>query len=109
MSPSAGEVSQTPDSKPSSGFASVFKNLTGTRPSKSPNPQSPVATTQQVNDGGSLQPASYGGPPNYEDLYAQLKEGNPLQDRIAAAEALRHAVADYPLSGVWQISFVRGF
>jgi hypothetical protein len=100
MSPSAEEGSQTPDSKSPSGFASVFKNLTGSRPSKSPNnPPSPVAIAP-VNDGGSLLPATYGGPANYEDLYAQLKKGNPLEDRIAAAKALRQAVVDYPLSGV---------
>lgn len=108
MSPPAEEGSQ--DSKPSSGFASVFKNLTGSRPSKSPNPPSPVPTALlPVNGEGSLQPATYGGPLNYEDLYAQLKKGNKIEDRIAAAEALRHAVADYPLSGVWQISFTLDF
>lgn len=102
MSPPVEEGSQTPDSKPSSGFASVFKNLTGSRPSKSPNPPSPVAIAPTpFNDEGSFQPATYGGPLNYEDLYAQLKKDNKLEDRIAAAEALRHAVADYPLSGVW--------
>ncbi|KAE8447394.1 hypothetical protein EG329_010808 [Mollisiaceae sp. DMI_Dod_QoI] len=103
MSPSAGDVTQTPDSKPSGGFASVFKNLTGGRSSKSPNPQSPASIAQHLNGGSALQPTIYGGPPNYEQLYAQLKVGNPLSERIAAAESLRHAVQDYPLSGVTSI------
>lgn len=106
MSPSAGDVTQTPDSKPSGGFASVFKNLTGSRSSKSPNPQSPASLPQQSNGSSALQPAIYGGPPNYEQLYEQLKVENPLSERIAAAESLRIAVQDYPLSDVCQIGFV---
>lgn len=108
MSPTAGDATQTPDSKPSGGFASVFKNLTGSRSTKSPNPQSPASIAPQVNGGSALQPAAYGGPPNYEQLYAQLKAGNPLSERIAAAESLRHAVQDYPLSSVRKIGIIGG-
>ncbi|KAF8851155.1 tuberin [Acephala macrosclerotiorum] len=104
MSPSAGDVTQTPDSKPSSGFASVFKNLTGSRSSKGPNPHSPASIApQQLNGNNALQPTIYGGPPNYEQLYTQLKVGSPLSERIAAAESLRYAVQDYPLGGVTSI------
>jgi hypothetical protein len=104
MSPSAGDVAQTPESKPTSGFASVFKNLTSSRSTKSLNPQSPASVAQQLSEASSRQSAIYGGPPNYEQLYGQLKAGNSLADRLSAAESFRHAVQDYPLSGVRQIN-----
>jgi hypothetical protein len=104
MSPSAGEVAQTPESK-SSGAFSIFKSFTGAKLSKSPNPQSPASIVQHLNGGNALHPTIYGGPPNYEQLYEQLKAGNDLADRISAAEFLRHAVQDYPLSGVRQDEF----
>ncbi|CAL3965991.1 unnamed protein product [Diplocarpon coronariae] len=106
MSPAGGDVAQTPEPKSSSGFASVFKSLTGgSRSTKNPNISSPAS----FNGTSSLQPTiypqstTYGGPPNYEHLYDKLKPGNALADRIVAAEALRRAVQDYPLSGVTSI------
>jgi hypothetical protein len=106
MSPSNGDVAQTPEPKSTSGLASVFKSLTGSKSSKSLNPQSPASIAQNLNPANTLKNAIYGGPPNYEQLFEQLKSGNPLPDRLAAAESLRHAVQDYPLSGVR--SLVRG-
>lgn len=104
MSPSAGEVAQTPEPKSSSAF-SIFKSLTGGKSSKSPSAQSPAPLPRHLNGANTLQSAAiYGGPPNYEKLYAQLRIGNALADRIAAADALRHAVHDYPLSGVRKTS-----
>jgi hypothetical protein len=100
MSPPAGDVAQTPEPKSTSGLASVFKSLTGSKLSKSLNPQSPVSIAQQFNTANTSRTAIYGGPPNYEQLVEQLKAGNALADRLAAAESLRHAVHDYPLSGV---------
>ena len=102
MSPAAGDVAQTPEPKSTGGFASVFKSLTGSRSTKNPNPNSPTSLNGTSNLPTALyaQPATYGGPPDYEHLYAQLKHGNPLAERLAAADALRHAVQDYPLTGV---------
>ena len=100
MSPSVGDVAQIPEPKSKTGFASVFKSLTGNKSSPSPNPQSPA----QLNSGNALQPMVYGGPPNYEQLYGQIKAGNPLADRLSAAASLRHAVQDYPLSGVFGLN-----
>lgn len=75
---------------------SVFKSLTGSKTTKSPilpfNVQQPGA--------GGLRIATYGGPPAYQELYEQLKIGNSLADRLAAAGTLRHTVHDYPLSAV---------
>ncbi|KAF4628791.1 hypothetical protein G7Y89_g9364 [Cudoniella acicularis] len=104
MSPSSGDVAQTPEPKSTGGLASVFKSLTGNKSSRSPpNAQSPASIAQQLNGIGGLQNTIYGGPPDYEQLLEQLKIGNPLAERLAAAEAIRHAVHDYPLSGVTNI------
>lgn len=100
MSPSSGDVIQTPEPKSSSGLANVFKSLTG---NKLKNPQSPVSIAQHLNSANTLKHAAYEGPPNYEQLHEQLKAGNSLADRLAAAESLRHAVQDYPLSEVTSI------
>jgi hypothetical protein len=100
MSPAVGDVAQTPEPKSTNNFTSILKSLTGNKSSRSPNPQSPASIAQHISGANALQPASYGGPPNYEHLYEQLKAGNPLADRIAAAESLRVAVQDYPLSDV---------
>jgi hypothetical protein len=102
MSPAVGDVAQTPEPKSASGFASVFKQaFTGNKSSRSPNPQSPASIAQHLSGANALQLAIYGGPPNYEHLYEQLKAENPLAYRISAAESLRLAVQDYPLSGVY--------
>ncbi|CZT10477.1 related to TUBERIN [Rhynchosporium agropyri] len=106
MSPTTGDVVQTPEPKSTSGFASVFKSLTGNRSHKNPNPSAPI-----IQNGISavaptalyLQSTTYGGPPDYERLYTQLKPGNAQAERLAAAEALRHAVQDYPLTSVTSI------
>jgi hypothetical protein len=99
MSPAIGDVAQTPEPKSTSGFASVFKSLTGNKSSRSPNPQSP-GSIAHPNGSNALQPSIYGVPPNYEHLYEQLKPDNSLANRVSAAESLRLAVQDYPLSGV---------
>jgi hypothetical protein len=100
MSPLSGDVAQTPEPKSTGGLASVFKSLTGNKSSKSPIPQSPASVAQQLNTTNTSKNAIYGRPPNYDQLFEKLKGGNPLADRLAAAEALRHAVQDYPLSSV---------
>lgn len=95
------DATQTPEQKGSSGLASVFKSFAGgNKLLKSPHSQSPAAISRQLNSANTLNNAIYVGPPNYEQLFEQLKPGNPLIERLAAAEALRHAVQDYPLSGV---------
>ncbi|RDL35143.1 Tuberin [Venustampulla echinocandica] len=103
MSPSSGDVAQTPEPKSTGGLASVFKVLTGNRSSRSPNAQSPASIAQQLTGVSGLSSTIYGGPANLEQLYDQLKAGNPLPRRIAAAEAIRHAVQDYPLKGITSI------
>jgi hypothetical protein len=102
MSPLTGDVAQTPEPKSSSGLANVFKTLTGNK-SKNANLQSPASIAQQLNSASALRNAPFEGPPNYQQLHERLKAGNSLGDRLAAAATLRHAVQDYPLSGVTSI------
>lgn len=102
MSPAPRDITQTPE--PKSTIANVFKSLTGNRSTKSPNAQLPpsapsVQLAQQLNP-NSGKNAIYGGPSNYKQLFEQLKTGEVLADRLAAAESLRHVVVEYPLSGV---------
>ena len=106
MSSLPGDVAQSPpESKSTGGLANVFKSLTSSRSAKIPSPQSSTSSgnvqfVPQTNSINTVRNAIYGGPPNYEQLYEQLKSGKPLSDRLAAAESLRHAVVDYPLSNV---------
>ncbi|CAG8970869.1 hypothetical protein HYALB_00000848 [Hymenoscyphus albidus] len=109
MSPASGDIAQPPpppqpaEPKPSSGLASVFKSLTGSKLSRPNNARSTAQSSQQPTAAGNLQSAIYGGPPNYEKLYEQLKIGNSLPGRIAAAESLRYAIDNYPLNAVTAI------
>ncbi|TVY62292.1 Tuberous sclerosis 2 protein-like protein [Lachnellula suecica] len=101
MPPSFGGDAQTPEPKSTNGLVSVFKSLTGGKQSRSPNASAAIAA--RLNGASGSPPTVFGGPPNYEQLFEQLKIGNSLTDRLAAAEAIRHAVQDFPLSGVTSI------
>jgi len=109
MPPSSGDVAQTPEPKSTGGLASVFKSLTGSRSNKSlfvaTNSHPPTAAAnlqlaQQLSNATAVKGGIYGGPHDYEYLYGQLKAGKSLAERRAAADSLRLALADYPLSGV---------
>ncbi len=109
MPPSSGSAAQTPESKSPSGLASVFKSFTGNKLSKTPlapvisnatTPSANIQLAQELNSPDTTRGAIYGGPADYAKQYEQLKPGKPISDRLSAADALRVAVADYPLSGV---------
>jgi hypothetical protein len=109
MPPSSRLEAQTPEPKSTGGLAGVFKSLTSGKGNKSarfsPLPSSSIsaATVQlslQLNGPDTPRGASYGGPTEYEELYEKLKPENSFTERIAAADGLRPAVTDYPLSGV---------
>ena len=109
MPPSSGDVAQTPESKPSGGLARVLSTLTGSRSSRSPfsttysHPSTPAASVQiaqQLNSSNTARGTIYGAPLEYEYLYGQLKDGKSFAERRAAADSLRLALQDYPLSGV---------
>jgi hypothetical protein len=106
MPPSSGDVAQTPESKITGGLASVFRSFTSNRSTKtailSASSQSAtnIQIARELNSPTTLRGGIYGGPSDYEQLYVQLKEGKSLAERRAAAEGLRLALTDYPLSGV---------
>lgn len=100
MSPSHGDVAQTPESKSSSGFASVFKSLTGGGKSTKHN-AAVVGSGQRASNAGL--PVVDDEPLDFERFCTQLKPGNSLRDRVDAAEALKFAVQDHPLEGVGRL------
>jgi hypothetical protein len=100
MPPPTGDAAQNTDSKSSSGLASVFKSLTGGKPSKSPSTQSPASTLQQLENRISAQRSNSAGAINQQHAIAQLKDGQSPAERVRAAEYLRQAVIDYPMSNV---------
>ncbi|KAI6250780.1 Tuberous sclerosis 2 [Erysiphe necator] len=98
MSPNARDA--TPESKSSSGLVNVFKSLTGIRPLKKQNSRSLLPPHQNDVKGYGLRNKNDQDPPNYNLLLEQLKAGNPLADRVAAAESLRFAIQQHPVNGL---------
>jgi len=87
------------DTKGPTGIAGVLRNLGRLNRS---HPASPAVTA--ANNGFRASgPEYFGGPPNNDLLFAQLKAGSPIPDRIAAAAQFRTIVADYALSSVTEI------
>ena len=87
------------DTRGVTGIAGVLRNLGRLNRS---HPAS-SAVTAPNNGVRATGPEYFGGPPNNDQLYAQLKQGNPMPDRIAAANAFRAVVAEYALSSVTEI------
>ncbi|KAL2268654.1 hypothetical protein VTJ83DRAFT_3500 [Remersonia thermophila] len=92
------------------GLAGVFKGLTGgSRLTKSPpvfqQPFLSLASSQslaQPSDAGPPSPAPYGLSSEQAELFHQLKNGQ-LGERVAAANSLRLAIAESPLTPVRDI------
>ncbi|OTB16950.1 hypothetical protein K445DRAFT_57618 [Daldinia sp. EC12] len=108
MSPSPGDdASSHHDSKGSSGLASVFKGLAGaaklTKSPPAPVQSSGPSISVQIAERPSATPNILRGiPSQHAESFELLKNGSMTQ-RVAAADALRHTVADYPLSPVLDI------
>ncbi|KAM3081071.1 Tuberous sclerosis 2-like protein [Clarireedia jacksonii] len=100
MPPPTGDAAQSTDSKSSSGLASVFKSLTGGKPSKSPSTQSPASALQHFENRIGVQRFTSAGATNQQHAIEQLQEGHSPAERIRAADYLRQAVLDYPMSNV---------
>ncbi|WYZ38543.1 hypothetical protein EsH8_III_000457 [Colletotrichum jinshuiense] len=110
MSPSPGDAPSSPDSTRPSGLASVFKGLTGAKLTKSPPPSLKSASSilSPLADHVNATRTSLAGlSPNHMESFEQLRKGNgPVTERIAAANSLRYAVAEYPLNPVLDIWYV---
>ncbi|KAI1377310.1 hypothetical protein F4677DRAFT_52342 [Hypoxylon crocopeplum] len=110
MSPSPGD--DTPslhDSKNSGGLASVFKGLAGaaklTKSPPAPVQSSGAPINAQIAERLNATPTPTllrGMPPQHTESFELLKNGS-MNERVAAANALRRAVADYPLNPVLDI------
>ncbi|KAK3327684.1 hypothetical protein B0T19DRAFT_357500 [Cercophora scortea] len=113
MSPSPGDdASQSQETRATGGLAGVFKGLAGGKLTKSPSPsqQTPSTTAARPAErvDGHPQPTASSPthhklPPDQMELFDKLKDGS-LHERVAAANALRYAIADYPLNpvlGIW--------
>jgi hypothetical protein len=106
MSPSPGDE-QPQETKATGGLAGVFKGLTGGgKLTKSPpvlqQPFAPIAGSQafaEPPDSNAPPSAPHGLSPEQAELFGRLKSGQ-LNERIAAANSLRYAIADFPLNPV---------
>ncbi|OHW95181.1 GTPase activating protein [Colletotrichum incanum] len=107
MSPSPGDEPSSPDSSRPSGLASVFKGLTGAKLTKSPPPSLKSASSilSPLADHVNATRTNLSGlSPNHMESFELLKNGNgSVADRIAAANSLRCAVAEYPMNPVLEI------
>lgn len=105
MSPQSGDVPSSPESHRAGGFANVLRGLASSKLSKaSPTIASPSSTTQPIAEFVNAVPVGPGAglSPNHMESFEQLKNGSP-NERIAAANTLRYAIAEYPLNPVLDI------
>jgi hypothetical protein len=110
MSPSPGDEQQPQETKGSGGLAGVFKGLAGGgKLTKSPpviqQPFPSISGFQSLDHRSDASPpvsALHGLPPDQAELFIHLKNGQ-LSERVAAANSLRYAIADFPLNPVRDI------
>jgi hypothetical protein len=98
MSPSPGDEPQPPESRAVGGLAGVFR-LGGGKLAKSP-PPIPSPSPDDRADARIHPHVARGLPRDQMELYRQLKSGATLTERVAAANSLRYAIADFPLNPV---------
>lgn len=92
------------DTRGASGIAGVFRNLGRLNRSLPATPTVTLPSTNGIRTStAASRPEYFGGPPDNEHLYAQLKAGSPLNERIAAAEAFRTIVVDCALHSVTEL------
>ncbi|KAF2024995.1 hypothetical protein EK21DRAFT_117251 [Setomelanomma holmii] len=136
MSPPTDNVARTPDRRSSTqALFTAFRTLTGGRlksptpppstssaqctPARTPSlgalrsvsvssPHSADGSLQRINQGSqrNAQPIT-GGPPELEDLVAQLDSEKPFPERAAAVEKICNILEDYPVRnvlGLWSVA-----
>ena len=109
MSPQPGDGPSSPDTSRQGGLAHVLRGLTSSKLSKSsPSIASPSSTTAvPTAEFVHAPPAASSNPPHglstsHMESFELLKNGSP-NERIAAANSLRYAIAEYPLNPVLDI------
>ncbi|KAI1814778.1 hypothetical protein GGS20DRAFT_383529 [Poronia punctata] len=105
MSPSpGGRDSPSQEYKGGGGFASVFKGLANATKLAKSSPTSaqssgPSAIHAEISEQLKSIPVTSALPPQFTALFRQLHDGT-ANERVAAANALRDVVSDYPLNPV---------
>jgi hypothetical protein len=110
MSPQPGDGPSSPDTSRQGGLAHVLRGLTSSKLSKSsPSIASPSSTTTLpiAEFVHAHPPAVSANPPyglsvSHMESFELLKNGSP-NERIAAANSLKYAIAEYPLNPVLDI------
>ncbi|KAF5025050.1 hypothetical protein F66182_2867 [Fusarium sp. NRRL 66182] len=110
MSPQPGDGSSSPDTSRQGGLAHVLRGLTSSKLSKSqPSIASPSSTTAHptaefVHAHPPTASANHpqGLSSSHMESFELLRNGSP-NERIAAANSLKHAIAEYPLNPVLDI------
>ncbi|RPA83878.1 hypothetical protein BJ508DRAFT_413209 [Ascobolus immersus RN42] len=109
MPPIHHTSSDPPDPRaPSSGLATVLRNLSRLNRSSSSQPVTPAPAAHPPNHGSRYSTAAHdylSGPTTNEQLFMQLQPTQPIESRIAAAEEFRSIVADYSLTSVMEVWF----
>ncbi|KAI9158679.1 Tuberous sclerosis protein [Paramyrothecium foliicola] len=103
MSPPPGDVPSSPESSRPSGLANVFRGLTSSKSSKSPPPATPSSAALPRTDLINALPTTSRvlSVPHME-AFELLKNGSP-NERISAANTLKHAINEYPLNPILDI------
>ncbi|KAI1310087.1 tuberin [Xylaria venustula] len=108
MSPSPGDGAlPSQDSKAVGGLASVFKGLAGAAKLTKSSPTAaqssgPSTILAEIAEQSSSRSVAHALPLQYIALFEQLKDGT-INERVAAANALRGVVAKYPHNPVLDI------
>ncbi|KAI0503364.1 tuberin [Xylaria bambusicola] len=108
MSPSPGDRHPPPQDSKASGLASVFKGLAGAAKLTKSSPitaqsSGPSTIHAEIADQLSSAPTVHALPLQYIASFEQLKDGT-INERVAAANALRTMVSKHPYNpvlGIW--------
>ncbi|KAH7371993.1 hypothetical protein BKA66DRAFT_443779 [Pyrenochaeta sp. MPI-SDFR-AT-0127] len=137
MSPSPEDVPRTPDRRSSTqALFTAFRSLTSSRlksPTPPPSTSSATCGPARTPSLGSIRPGSLaspnsadgslqrlsqvsalrngrpvvGGPPELDELVAQLEPGHPFPERASAVESICRILEEYPVQnilGLWSVA-----
>ena len=99
MPASPPDEAQQTEARGIGGLAGVLRGLTGSKKSSTPQQSLGNSSSTFPPDEAAVASSAHGLPPEHLDAFHQLSDGS-ISERVAAAHALRFAVADYPLAPV---------